>query len=92
MAIAFLPGAEDLRPRRADTRASQQQMRIVTIIDPGVKADPAYTVYQEGVAKGYLCDTDGAPFQGWVWPGLSCWAAFPRATSGHGGVSYIGAD
>ena len=30
----------------------EQQMRIVTIIDPGVKVDPTYTVYQEGLAKG----------------------------------------
>ena len=57
----------------------EQQMRLVTIIDPGVKVDPAYTVYQEGVAKGYFVrSADGAPFQGWVWPGLSCWADFSQ--------------
>lgn len=56
-----------------------QHFRIVTIIDPGVKVDPAYTVYQEGTAKDYFTRAaDGAPFQGWVWPGLSCWADFAQ--------------
>lgn len=55
-------------------------MRLVTIIDPGVKVDPAYSVYQQGVANGYFARTaDGAPFVGWVWPGQSCWADFARS-------------
>ncbi|HEX6541618.1 MAG TPA: TIM-barrel domain-containing protein [Ktedonobacterales bacterium] len=63
------------------TRALREQnMRLVTIIDPGVKVDPEYSVYAEGLAKGYFARAaDGTPFQGWVWPGLSCWADFARA-------------
>jgi len=57
----------------------EQQLRLVTIIDPGVKVDAAYSVYQEGIAKGYFArKADGAPFQGWVWPGLSCWGDFAQ--------------
>jgi alpha-glucosidase len=58
----------------------EQHMRLVTIIDPGVKVDPTYAVYREGEAKGYFARVaDGTPFQGWVWPGLSCWGDFARA-------------
>ena len=57
----------------------EQHLRLVTIIDPGVKVDPNYRVYQEGVAKGYFARAaDGAPFQGWVWPGISCWGDFDQ--------------
>jgi alpha-glucosidase len=56
-----------------------QQIRLVTIIDPGVKVDADYAVYQEGTSKGYFARAaDGAPFQGWVWPGLSCWGDFAQ--------------
>ncbi|HEX5547659.1 MAG TPA: TIM-barrel domain-containing protein [Ktedonobacterales bacterium] len=57
----------------------EQHMRLVTIIDPGVKVDIDYAVYQEGASKGYFARmADGAPFQGWVWPGLSCWGDFAQ--------------
>ena len=32
-----------------------QGIKAVTIIDPGVKVDPKYYVYQEGLQKGYFC-------------------------------------
>ena len=58
----------------------EQHFRLVTIIDPGVKVDPDYGVYQEGVEKGYFARAaDDTPFQGWVWPGLSCWGDFDQA-------------
>lgn len=57
----------------------EQQIRLVTIIDPGVKVDADYAVYQEGVSKGYFARAaDGGPFQGWVWPGLSSWGDFAQ--------------
>jgi alpha-glucosidase len=60
-------------------RLREQHIRLVTIIDPGVKVDPAFHVYEEGVANGYFTRApDGSPFKGWVWPGQSCWADFAR--------------
>ncbi|HET8907112.1 MAG TPA: glycoside hydrolase family 31 protein [Ktedonobacterales bacterium] len=60
-------------------RLREQHLRLVTIIDPGVKVDPAFRVYEEGVASGYFTrGPDGSPFKGWVWPGQSCWADFAR--------------
>lgn len=58
----------------------EQNIRLVTIIDPGVKVDPAYSVYREGLENGYFTRlADGTPYQGWVWPGLSCWSDFAQA-------------
>ncbi len=52
--------------------------QLVTMIDPGIKKDPNYHVYREGMEKGYFCRTpDGEVFHAPVWPGLS---AFPDFT------------
>jgi alpha-glucosidase len=53
--------------------------RIVTIIDPGVKADSAFPVYTEGHERGFFCLTyEGEEFRNAVWPG-EC--AFPDFSS-----------
>lgn len=52
--------------------------RVVTIVDPAVKVDPGYEVYEEGRASGrFLLDHDGRPMEGVVWPGR---AVFPDFT------------
>jgi alpha-glucosidase len=49
--------------------------RLVAIVDPGVRRDPTYEVYAEGVASShFVVDTEGRVEHGTVWPG---WAAFP---------------
>jgi len=53
----------------------QQGIRLIPIIDAGVKVAENYSVYQEGHKKGYFCKTEtGEEFQAAVWPGL---CAFP---------------
>lgn len=45
-------------------------VRLVTIIDTGVKCDPNYRVYREGMAEGVFCALpNGEPAQAPVWPG-----------------------
>ena len=45
-------------------------IRLVPIIDAGVKIEKDYHIYEEGVKKGYfLKDKDGKDFVGAVWPG-----------------------
>ncbi len=59
----------------ADLR--REGFRVVTIIDPGVKVDPNYPVYQAGLeGDDYVKMPDGKPFEGLVWPGLSVWPDF----------------
>lgn len=62
---------QDSFPRPAELARDlrQQGLKLVTIIDPGVKKDPGYRVYQEGVEKGYfLKDEAREVFVGRVWP------------------------
>jgi alpha-glucosidase len=49
--------------------------RTVTIVDPGVKVDPDYSVFQSGLAAKAFCLTEGGGvYEGQVWPGKT---AFP---------------
>ena len=47
-------------------------VRLVPIIDAGVKVQEGYSVYEEGVQNGYFCTgEDGKPYIVAVWPGES---------------------
>jgi alpha-glucosidase len=51
----------------------------VAIIDPGLKSDPDWDIYQKGVAEGhFLTNGEGLPFVGEVWPGPSVFPDFTR--------------
>ena len=57
----------------------QQGIRLVPIIDAGVKIEKGYKVYEEGVEKGYFFkDKDGNDFVGAVWPGRCHFPDFLR--------------
>ena len=50
----------------------EQNIRLVPIIDAGVKIEEGYDVYEEGVKNNYFCtDKDGKPFEACVWPGMT---------------------
>lgn len=58
----------------------ERGIRLIAIIDPGVKIEKGYDVYEEGVAKGYFCkDSKGGLFTGAVWPGLTHFPDFLNA-------------
>jgi alpha-glucosidase len=51
--------------------------RIVPIIDPGVKYDPGYRVYDDGHVKQIFCqNAEGGEFVGLVWPGETVFPDF----------------
>ena len=57
----------------------EQGVRLVPIIDAGVKIEKGYPVYEEGVEKGYFFkDKDGNDFVGAVWPGRCHFPDFLR--------------
>lgn len=65
--------------RLSDT-LSEIGIKLVTIIDPGVKVASDYPLYEEGMQKGYFARTpDGEVYENVVWPGDS---VFPDFTSG----------
>lgn len=66
-------------PAAMTARLRELGFRVVTIVDPGVKADPEYPVFSEGAAGDlFLQEPTGGPYIGTVWPGT---AAFPDFTS-----------
>lgn len=49
-----------------------EHIRLIPIIDAGVKVEKGYSVYEEGVEKGYFCKReDGTEFEACVWPGMT---------------------
>ncbi|MDI3298734.1 MAG: glycoside hydrolase family 31 protein [Bacillota bacterium] len=59
---------------------AREGFHLVTIVDPGVKVDPAYRVYQEGLERDAFCRTrEGAIYRGEVWPGETAFPDFARA-------------
>ncbi|PLR78908.1 alpha-glucosidase [Bacillus sp. V3-13] len=66
-------------PARLVGDLKEKGIRIVPIVDPGVKEDPEYKIYQEGIRGGHFCKyIEGNIYFGDVWPGNS---AFPDFTS-----------
>lgn len=56
-----------------------QHFRVVSMIDPGIKVDESYSVYQSGRAGNhFIKDAAGNEYHGDVWPGT---CAFPDFTN-----------
>ena len=76
----------DLKKLSEDLKA--QGIRLVPIIDAGVKIEEGYEVYEEGVRENYFCkNADGGDFVGAVWPGRVHFPDFlnPEARKWFGG-------
>ena len=61
-------------------KLKDNQLRVITIVDPGVKVDPGYSVFDEGLARNLFCKTDaGNLYIGQVWPGRTAFPDFSKA-------------
>ncbi|AWA30392.1 glycosyl hydrolase [Flavobacterium magnum] len=57
-------------PRKMVAELAEDGFKTVVIIDPGIKIDKDYWVYQEALEKDYFCKrADGPYMKGKVWPG-----------------------
>ena len=57
-------------PKRMVAELAKDGFKTVVIIDPGIKIDKEYSVYQEALEKDYFCKrADGPYMKGKVWPG-----------------------
>ncbi|PKR85448.1 glycoside hydrolase family 31 protein [Heyndrickxia camelliae] len=55
-------------------------IQVVPIVDPGVKEDPEYHAYQQGIYENHFCKyMDGTIYYGDVWPGNSAFPDFTNA-------------
>jgi alpha-glucosidase len=66
-------------PKRMVSELSDKGYKTIVIIDPGIKVDEEYPVYQEAIENNYFCRRADGPFmKGKVWPG-ECY--FPDFTN-----------
>ena len=67
-------------PAQMMNRLHKQGFHVITILDPGVKVDADYDIYQQGLEHGYFCCyPNGEPFIGSVWPGPCVFPDFSRS-------------
>ncbi|UQA60674.1 TIM-barrel domain-containing protein [Polyangium aurulentum] len=58
---------------------SAEGVKVVTIVDPSIKVEPGYPVYEEARARGYLVRLDrGDPLVGEVWADPAVFPDFTR--------------
>ena len=71
--FSFHPDKFKKAPELIDA-LQEDGVRVVPIVDPGVKVDLGYRVYQQGVTGGYYVTShNGEAWRGEVWPGESVW-------------------
>ncbi|HAX74144.1 MAG TPA: alpha-glucosidase, partial [Firmicutes bacterium] len=64
-------------PEALIAKAKARGIKLVPIVDPGVKKEIGYEVYDEGIANGYFAtDADGLPYVNRVWPGDALYPDF----------------
>ncbi len=64
-------------PRADIARLQASGRKVVPIIDPGVKREPGYTVYDSGLSNGAFCkNPQGSDYVGLVWPGETVFPDF----------------
>ncbi len=57
-------------PKKMIEELEEDGFKTVTMIDPGLKIDRDYWVYQQAMEQDYFCKrADGPHFKGKVWPG-----------------------
>lgn len=58
------------KPGEIVDELAEKGFKVVAIIDPGVKEDPGYPVYDEGMREGFFAKTpEGETYVNAVWPG-----------------------
>lgn len=64
-------------PQAMLQKLKEMGFKVVTIIDPGVKADETYDVYQEGLENSYFAtECNGQVYHNEVWPGDAVYPDF----------------
>ncbi len=67
-------------PAHMNKEMLEQGFHMIPVINPGIKADRNYFVYQQGLSHGYLCRKQGGDlFMGTAWPDDCNFADFSRS-------------
>ena len=77
------------QPTKMISNLQKKGFHTVVMIDPGIKVDKDYFVYQEGISKDHFCRrSNGDLMQGPVWPPDCVWPDFtdPKVRSWWGNL------
>jgi len=67
-------------PKKFVSRLSKMGFRVMSIIDPGIKLEQGFSLYDEGEEKDFLLKkSDGSTYVGLVWPGDTVFPDFSRS-------------
>jgi alpha-glucosidase len=67
------------KPKKMIEDLQNQGFRTVVMIDPGIKEDPKYAVYEEGIKGGHFVRTSEGPVAtAPVWPGFCVFPDYTR--------------
>lgn len=62
------------------TELERERFRCITIVDPGVKYEAGYALFEEGRSRDLFCKTEsGQVYSGEVWPGRTAFPDFSKA-------------
>ncbi|RDD79954.1 DUF5110 domain-containing protein [Dyella tabacisoli] len=71
-------------PKRLNNALHERGFHSVWMIDPGVKFDPGYAVYDRGTAQDvWVKDAHGSEYHGEVWPGAVAYPDFTMPATRH---------
>lgn len=66
-------------PKKMTDNLQEMNIRTVVIVDPGVKKEPGYEVYESGHKQGfYIKNRRDEEFVGEVWPAPAVWPDFTQ--------------
>lgn len=66
-------------PKKLTERLSDKGFKLITIVDPGVKKDEDYFIYQKGIElDAFAHGENGEIYENTVWPGTSVFPDFTR--------------
>lgn len=63
-------------PQGLTAALASMGFRTIAIVDPAIKVDPGWDVYDAGLAGGFFLQQNGQPYVGEVWPGASVFPDF----------------
>lgn len=65
--------------KKLSDKLATQGVKLISIIDPGVKKDENYFMYNEGISKdAFAHDSNGNVYENAVWPGTSVFPDFTK--------------
>jgi alpha-glucosidase len=68
-------------PKNMIKQLNSMGIKTVAIVDPGIKVDKNYSVYQSGIESDVFCKCKNCYYEGKVWPGMCHFPDFTKEST-----------